>query len=185
MEKAHPRVFDLFLQVFDEGRLTDARGRTADAKNAIFIMTSNILAGKAMGFGIRYAQVEKDAVFDEVKARFRPEFLNRIDEQIVFRSLDEEAVRKILKLMLDEITADLQKQQNTTLIISEEAERFLARAGYNPEYGARELRRTLERHVQVPLSQLILSGELEKHSRWQAVYDGKELAIVPLEGEML
>jgi ATP-dependent Clp protease ATP-binding subunit ClpC len=185
IEKAHPRVFDLFLQVFDEGRLTDAKGRTADAKNAIFIMTSNILAGKAMGFGIRYGQGEKDAMLDEVKARFRPEFLNRIDEQIVFRSLDEEAVRKILKLILDEITADLQKQQNTTLIISEEAERFLARAGYNPEYGARELRRTLERHVQVPLSQLILSGELEKHSRWQVVCEGKELAIVPLGVDML
>jgi len=179
IEKAHPRVFDLFLQVFDEGRLTDAKGRTADAKNAIFIMTSNILAGKAMGFGKQYTQGEKDALLDEVKARFRPEFLNRIDEQIVFRPLDEEAVRKILKLMLVEITADLEKQQNATLIVSEEAERFLALAGYNPEYGARELHRTLERHVQVPLSQLILNGELEKHSRWQVVCEGKELTIVP------
>jgi ATP-dependent Clp protease ATP-binding subunit ClpC len=106
VEKAHPRIFDLFLQVFDEGRLTDSKGRTADAKNAIFILTSNIAAArqdKQVGFGPREAEESQSATLDEVRRRFRAEFLNRIDEQIVFRSLDEEDVRKILRPMLQEI----------------------------------------------------------------------------------
>ena len=100
IEKAHPRVFDLFLQVFDDGRLTDSKGRTADAKNAIFIMTSNISADKHAGMGFMPSAQVSDDVLQEVAKRFRPEFINRIDDQIVFRALDEEDVRKIVKPML-------------------------------------------------------------------------------------
>ncbi|MCX6082005.1 MAG: ATP-dependent Clp protease ATP-binding subunit [Chloroflexi bacterium] len=183
IEKPHPRVFDLFLQLFDEGRLTDAKGRTADGRNAIFIMTSNLASGKdqGMGFGIQNSQADQVAGLGELKSRFRPEFLNRIDEQIVFRSLDEEDVSRILTPMLAEIEKNLLEQHKTTLTFTPEAVNFLVREGYNPQYGARELKRTLERHVQVPLSRLILSGELADHSNWQVVMNGMELEILHLD----
>lgn len=186
IEKAHPRIFDLFLQVFDEGRLTDSKGRTADAKNAIFIMTSNIApdrSQKQVGFGAQDAEEEETATLHEVKRRFRAEFLNRIDEQIVLRSLDEGDVRKILQPILEEIRETLQKQHNVTLMVTEEAERFLAQAGYSPAYGARELRRTVERLLQVPLSQMILDGKAKAGTQWQVVCAGEGLAMILLGGE--
>jgi ATP-dependent Clp protease ATP-binding subunit ClpC len=179
IEKAHPRVFDLFLQVFDDGRLTDAKGRTADAHNAIFVMTSNIGADKHAGLGFMGSDKADNTALESVARLFRAEFINRIDEQIVFRSLDENDVRKILKPMLEDIRQNLQKQYQVTLEVKEEAEKFLAQAGYNPTYGARELRRTVERLVQVPLSKLILSGEIHKCKNWQLVYEDKELKLVP------
>ena len=107
VEKAHPRVFDLFLQVFDEGRVTDARGRTADARNAIFVMTSNIQPGKQFNVGFQDKAESRTAMRPEVKARFRAEFINRVDEQIVFRSLSEEDARRILRPMLEAISEEL------------------------------------------------------------------------------
>jgi ATP-dependent Clp protease ATP-binding subunit ClpA len=181
IEKAHPRVFDMFLQVFDEGRLTDAKGRTADARNAIFVMTSNISADKHAPLGFLASEQAGDAALQEVGRLFRAEFINRIDEQIVFRSLDEGDVRKILKPMLEDICLNLKKQYQVTLQVREEAEKFLAHAGYSPQYGARELRRTVERLIQVPLSQLILSGEIKKHKNWQGICSGEVLSIVPRE----
>jgi ATP-dependent Clp protease ATP-binding subunit ClpC len=187
IEKAHPRVFDLFLQVFDEGRLTDSKGRTADARNAIFVMTSNIVPDKLtkeVGFGAQDTEGSQTATLQEVKRRFRAEFLNRIDEQIVFRSLDEGDVQKILQPMLEEIREALQKQHNVTLTVTEEAERFLAHAGYSPAYGVRELRRTVERLLQVPLSQVILRGEVRGGSQWQVECAGDRLSIVSSGGEL-
>jgi uncharacterized protein (TIGR02391 family) len=110
VEKAHPRVFDLFLQVFDEGRVTDAKGRTADARNAIFVMTSNIQAGKQFNVGFQDKAESRTAMQHEVKARFRAEFINRVDEQIVFRPLSEEDARRILRPMLDAISEELRKR---------------------------------------------------------------------------
>jgi ATP-dependent Clp protease ATP-binding subunit ClpC len=182
IEKAHPRVFDLFLQVFDEGRLTDSKGRTADAKSAIFIMTSNIAAerqDRPVGFGFQDTAESQTAMLREVQRRFRAEFLNRIDEQIVFRALNEGDVRKILQPLLEEIRETLQKQHNVTLMVTEEAERFLAQAGYSPAYGARELRRTVERLLQAPLSQMILRGEARPGSRFQLICTGDGLSIIP------
>lgn len=184
VEKAHPRVLDLFLQVFDEGRLTDSKGRTADARNAVFIMTSNIPADKYIGFGPQHSEESKSSVLHEVRKRFRAEFINRIDEVIVFRPLNEEDVRRILRPMLDMICESLQKQHKVTLCVSEEAERFLAQAGYSPHHGVRELHRTVERFVQVPLSRLVLSGELKKHDCWQVVQRDEGLAIIPLDKEV-
>jgi ATP-dependent Clp protease ATP-binding subunit ClpC len=182
IEKAHQKVFDLFLQLFDEGRLTDAKGRTADARNAIFIMTSNIQADKPVkkiGFGEQVTVGSKTALFHEVKKYFRTEFVNRIDEIVAFQSLNEEDVRKILKPMLDEICANIQKNHNVMLKIGEEVERFVAQRAYSPQYGVRELRRTVERFIQIPLSSLILSGELKKHDRWQLVCGDEGLSITP------
>lgn len=187
IEKAHPRVADMFLQVFDEGRLTDSKGRTADARNAIFIMTSNIVLGeseKVIGFGRKDTEESKSALIGEVKKRFRTEFINRIDEQIVFRPLNQENVQKILKPMLDEINANLQKQYQVTLEFSAEAHSFLAEAGYNTQYGVRELHRTIERLIQVPLSHLVLSGELKKHTCWQVVYSNQVISIIPFGSEI-
>jgi ATP-dependent Clp protease ATP-binding subunit ClpC len=182
IEKAHPRVFDLFLQVFDDGRLTDAKGRTVDASNAIFVMTSNISVDKRAPIGFLSPDQEQAgiATLESVRKLFRAEFINRIDEQITFHSLDENDIRKILKPMLAEISQNLQDQYNVALLISDEAESLLARAGFDPKYGARELHRTLERLVQVPLSQLILSGELMKHAKWQLVCEETQLKLMPL-----
>ena len=181
MEKAHPRVFDLFLQVFDEGRVTDAKGRTADARNAIFVMTSNIQPGKQFNVGFQDKAKSRTAMQHEVKARFRAEFINRVDEQIVFRPLSEEDARRILRPMLDAISEELRKRHDVTLYVSEEAEQALAKAGFSPEYGVRELQRTVERLVQAPLSGLILSGRLKEHDSWQVVRSEQGLVVVPRE----
>jgi ATP-dependent Clp protease ATP-binding subunit ClpC len=179
IEKAHPRVFDLFLQVFDDGRLTDSKGRTADARNAIVIMTSNISADKHAELGfLPSGQVVND-VLQEVAKQFRPEFINRIDDQIVFRSLDADDVRKIVKPMLAEICQTLQKQYQVILEVDEQAEILLAQAGFSPQYGVRELHRTVEKFVQIPLSELILSGKLVENSEWQLVRQGEDLVFCP------
>jgi ATP-dependent Clp protease ATP-binding subunit ClpC len=183
IEKAHPRVLDMFLQLFDEGRLTDAKGRTADGRNAIFIMTSNISADKTVkrvGFGEQDTVESKTAALHEVKKYFRAEFVNRIDEIITFQSLNEKDVMEILKPMLEEICQTIQKNHKVMLRIGEEVEQFIARTGYSSQYGARELRRTVERLIQIPLSSLILSGELIKHACWQVIYSSDGLSIIPI-----
>jgi len=179
VEKAHPRVFDLFLQVFDEGRVPDAKGRTADARNAIFVMTSNIQPGKQFNVGFQDKAESRTAMQHEVKARFRAEFINRVDEQIVFRPLIEEDARRILRPMLEAISEELRKRHNATLHVSEEAEQALAQAGYSPEYGVRERQRTVERLVQAPLSGLILSGRLKEHDVWQVVCGEQGIVVAP------
>jgi len=187
IEKGHPRVFDLFLQLFDEGRLTDSKGRTVDARNCIFIMTSNISpdkSSKKIGFGEQDIVESKTDVLHEVKKYFRAEFVNRIDEIIPFQSLNEEGVMEILKPMLDEICENIQKNHNVMLKIGGGVDQFVARAGYSPQYGARELRRTVERLIQIPLSNLILSGELKRHARWQVIYSGDGLSIIPIGEEI-
>ena len=181
VEKAHPRIFDLFLQVFDEGRITDSKGRTIDAKNSIFIMTSNIQIEtfKRLGF---LAQDEKDSKNDlpeSVKQFFRPEFINRIDEQIVFRLLDEDDISKILETILNEISEGIKERYDTTLEVTEEAKKYLAHKGYSPQYGVRELRRTVEKLIQIPLSNLILSGRLKECNSWRVVCSDEGISIKP------
>jgi len=181
VEKAHSRIFDLFLQVFDEGRITDSKGRTIDAKNSIFIMTSNIQpeTTKRLGFLALDEKDLKDASLNSVKHFFRSEFINRIDEQIVFRPLDEDDVSKNLKALLNEISEDLKERYNTTLEFTEEAKKYIAHKGYSPEYGVRELRRTVERLIQIPLSNMILSGELKELNSWQVVCSDEGISIKP------
>ena len=182
IEKGHPRIFDLFLQLFDEGRLTDAKGRSADGRNAIFIMTSNIAAEKhkrQMGFGGVGSKERETAINPELNKWFRPEFINRIDEIVPFRQLTDEDVRKILGPMLDEIRKNLENQHGVDLKIREEVEEFIAQVGYNPQYGVRELRRTVERLIQAPLSSLILSGELRRFASWQVVCTEQRVSIIP------
>lgn len=183
IEKAHPRVCDLFLQVFDDGRLTDSKGRTSDARNALFIMTSNIATSKEerkhAGFQPQTTETPKPEIAPELRGHFRPEFINRIDEQIVFRSLNQDDIGRILDLMLREVCDQLHQQHGVTLKVGAEARELMVRTGYSPAFGARELRRAVERLLQVPLSQLILSGELAKHTHWCAKRKGQELVFEP------
>ena len=185
VEKAHPKVLDLFLQLFDDGRITDSKGRTADASNVIFIMTSNLRPQ-----GLNYGDVETGALKKAMRGQlkksaapdgglpFRPELLNRVDDLIMFRSLDEPDVHTILKRMMADVLLDLERQQGIELSCSSEAESFLSRMGYNPECGVRELRRTVEISIKAPLSKLILTGELMKHKRWLAIYENDRIEIV-------
>jgi len=181
IEKAHPRIFDLFLQVFDEGRITDSKGKTVDAKNSIFIMTSNIQPEtvKKLGFFAKEEKETKDVLPESVKQFFRPEFINRIDEQIVFRLLDEDDISKILETILNEISEGIKERYDTTLEVTEEAKKYLAHKGYSPQYGVRELRRTVEKLIQIPLSNLILSGRLKECNSWQVVCSDEGISIKP------
>lgn len=170
VEKAHHKVFDLFLQLFDEGRITDAKGRTVDAKNCIIILTSNIRPSqfKRVGFG---AQDETPQVNDipELKQVFRPELLNRLDEQILFRPLEKEDIQKILTPMLAAICQQLKVQHDITLIIDKKVKKLLADDGYNPEFGARELRRTVERLLEAKLAEKLLEYDrMESPVYWSA-----------------
>lgn len=185
VEKAHPRVFDLFLQLFDEGRLTDSKGRTIDGTSAIFIMTSNIGGARSierpagfLGQGDKSSD-QAHEMLEEARRYFRPEFLNRIDEKIVFRGLDERDASRIVGKMLDELSAHLLKEQGVTLKVEAQAVEFLASAGFNPQFGARELGRTIERLVETPLALLVLRKDVAKSRAWKIVRDTKGVAIVP------
>jgi ATP-dependent Clp protease ATP-binding subunit ClpC len=173
IEKAHPEVFNSLLQVLDDGRLTDGHGRTVDFKNTVVIMTSNagvelIKRETSIGFAVQKNkessensyQLMKDKVMNEVKKTFRPEFLNRIDEIIVFHELSKENLNKVIDLML----RDLQKrlgEHELKLEVTEEAKSWLAEAGYNPVYGARPLRRAIEQHLENKLASKMLQGEFK------------------------
>jgi ATP-dependent Clp protease ATP-binding subunit ClpC len=161
IEKAHPEIFNILLQVLDAGRLTDAQGRTADFANTVIIMTCNIGADQLLAAAMSGVPVEqvRDPLLATVARHFRPEFLNRLDEIILFRGLDAEQLRRITALLLEDTRARL-REQDITLEVDEQALSWLATSGYVPEYGARPLRRTIAREVDRRLSRALLSDEL-------------------------
>jgi ATP-dependent Clp protease ATP-binding subunit ClpC len=166
IEKAHPDVFNLLLQILDEGRLTDSKGRVVDFNNTVLIMTSNIGSdrGAPMGFGKRgeeasYEQI-KEGVLSELKKTFRPEFINRLDEVVVFRPLNTEQIKQILQLMLSHLSA-LLAEKELKLEVSPEVEETLIEVGYHPAYGARPLQRTIQRLIEDPLSQELLQDKFQ------------------------
>jgi len=159
VEKAHQRVYDVFLQVFDEGRITDAKGRLCDARNCIFILTTNVRPDVD-------ESADRNAINEALKTWFRPELINRIDEIVPFVHLSADSIRGILDGLFAKMQAHVKKQHGVELSVDGSARDLLTDAGYNPEYGAREMRRTLERLVQIPLSRKLLSGELKTHPRW-------------------
>jgi len=180
-EKAHPRIFDLFLQLFDAGRITDAKGRTVDATSAIFVLTSNLgaAAREKLGFGGGVSLPPQAPALEEARRWFRPEFLNRIDEQIVFRLLDRNDAALILEPMLEALARSVEEQHGSKLIFTPEAAAFLVTQGFNASQGARGLERALERHVQGPLSSLMLSGKLTRAAEWRVVYDEGGIYLLP------
>ncbi|UMZ75343.1 ATP-dependent Clp protease ATP-binding subunit [Natranaerofaba carboxydovora] len=167
IEKAHPEVFNTLLQVLEDGRLTDSKGRTVDFRNTVIIMTSNVGANTIksktkVGFQPESQEdsyeAMKESIMDELKNTFRPEFLNRVDENIVFHALEKEHLREIVELMLKEID-DRMEEFDIEFEITEEAKKYLAEEGYDPTYGARPLRRAIQKKVEDVLSEKILKGD--------------------------
>jgi ATP-dependent Clp protease ATP-binding subunit ClpB len=163
IEKAHPDVFNVLLQILDDGRLTDGQGRTVDFKNTIVIMTSNIGSHRILDYkgsfdGADYA-VMRATVLDEMRQHFRPEFLNRVDEIIVFHALSEAQLEEIVEIQLQRLRERL-AQRRITLVLSETAKRHIVRVGYDPNYGARPLKRTIQKELETPLGRKILAGEI-------------------------
>ncbi len=171
IEKAHPDVFNILLQVLDEGHITDSQGRKIDFKNTILIMTSNagaqsIIAPKHLGFGAgddeeKNYETMKASVMEEVRKIFKPEFLNRIDETIVFHSLTEENVLDIAGLLLNELKKRTKEQLHVNLQFSVSLKKLIAKEGYDPKYGARPLRRTVQSRVEDALAEEVLSGRVK------------------------
>jgi ATP-dependent Clp protease ATP-binding subunit ClpB len=159
VEKAHPDVFNILLQVLDDGRLTDGQGRTVDFRNTVIIMTSNLGSSiiQDMAGEENYAQM-KAAVMEVVGTHFRPEFINRIDEVVVFHPLDKAEIRKIADIQLNNLRKRLAARE-LGLQISEAALDFIAQAGFDPVYGARPLKRAVQQEVENPLAQQILAGK--------------------------
>jgi ATP-dependent Clp protease ATP-binding subunit ClpB len=160
IEKAHPEVFNVFLQILDDGRLTDSQGRTVDFRNAVIIMTSNIGSPYILerAGSVAWEEIETE-VRAEMRRHFRPEFLNRVDDVILFRPLDEEDLARIVRLQLQRVV-DLSRDVGLELDVGERAMDFLAREGFDPAFGARPLKRTIQRHVQDPLALMLLSGDV-------------------------
>jgi ATP-dependent Clp protease ATP-binding subunit ClpB len=160
IEKAHPDVFNVLLQLLDDGRLTDAQGRTVDFKNAVVIMTSNIGSAALIEAGERGAAAFAEAearVRDQLRDHFRPEFLNRVDEIIVFQPLDEAQLGEIVRLLLTGVERRL-AENDVTLEVTDAARELVARQGYDPTYGARPLRRAIQRSIENPLARRLLAG---------------------------
>ncbi|WP_313351403.1 ATP-dependent protease ATP-binding subunit ClpC [Exiguobacterium sp.] len=174
IEKAHPEVFNILLQVLDDGRLTDSKGRTVDFRNTIIVMTSNVGASalkrnKYVGFAVsedtdREYKDMKDKVMEELKRAFRPEFLNRIDETIVFHSLEKQHIEEIVKLMAKTLEKRLAEQE-IHFELTPAALSKIADIGYDPEYGARPIRRALQREAEDRLSEALLAGDIQKGER--------------------
>ena len=185
IEKAHPDVFNILLQILEDGRLTDSKGHVVDFKNTVVIMTTNvgqrmIVQQGALGFMARadreasYEQM-KTTVMDEMKREFRPEFLNRVDEIIVFHPLTDEELKKIAALMI----SDVQKQveiQEMRLIAGEDVQALIVKEGYEPKYGARPLRRAVQRFIENPLSNEMLEGKFKA---------GDEITAKAVEGKLV
>ncbi|MGI8867010.1 MAG: AAA family ATPase, partial [Rubrobacteraceae bacterium] len=168
IEKAHPDVFNTLLQVLDDGRLTDAQGRTVNFENTVIIMTSNVgsqhlISNKQFGFtsgdGVDFKETERRAR-EALESAFRPEFLNRVDEIIVFKPLSKEDVLKIVDIMLARLNKHLESQR-ISVEVTDAAKEFLAEEGYDPKFGGRPLARAIRRYIENPLSNSIIGGDFD------------------------
>ena len=187
IEKAHPDVFNILLQVLDDGHITDAQGRKIDFKNTIIIMTSNagaenIISPKRLGFGmVSDAKADynfmKDRVMDEVKRLFKPEFLNRIDEIIVFHQLTREHIKGIADIMLGTIGKRCKEQLGIGLEVTDSAREHLIDKGYDDKYGARPLRRTIQNLVEDRMAEEMLDGRIKAGSLVEVGFDGEKLTF--------
>jgi ATP-dependent Clp protease ATP-binding subunit ClpB len=176
IEKAHQDVFNVLLQILDDGRLTDGQGRTVDFKNTIIIMTSNIGSQRILNYqgafdGEGYERM-KEAVMDEMRHHFRPEFLNRVDETIVFHALSEDHLKEIVLIQLKRLQGRL-AERRMTLELTDVAKTHLVRVGFDPAYGARPLKRALQKEVENPLGRLILEGKVKDGQTVVGDYDVK------------
>jgi ATP-dependent Clp protease ATP-binding subunit ClpC len=166
VEKTHPRVFDLFLKVFDTGELRDGRGRTADARHTVFVMTSSL-------------GTTATAPLEEIRHFFRPELLDRIDEQVVFRSLGPGDAARIVRPLLDDLVETMRREHGVVLTVEPAAEAFIAQAGLDPDRGVGDVGRVVERLVQAPVANLILEGKINRHPAWTVAYDEGGVYVIP------
>src|SRR5829696_7954148 len=179
IEKAHADVFNILLQILDDGRLTDSQGRTVDFKNTILIMTSNLGADRIQAFARKESgsfDELKEALMEVLRHSFRPEFINRIDEIIVFQALTMEQLKQITRLMLDRVARRL-RAQHIEVEFTDEAIEHLAEVGFDPEFGARPLRRAIQRELENEVSRLLLSGALQPDDRVRVDYDDVQLTF--------
>jgi ATP-dependent Clp protease ATP-binding subunit ClpC len=195
IEKAHPEVFNMLLQVMEDGRLTDAKGRKVDFRNTIIVMTSNVGADlikrdTTLGFTAArgsdantsesaYVKM-KEKVLGELKKTFRPEFMNRIDSVVVFRALDREQIRLIVDILLSRVRAQLTEQQ-ITLEVDDEAKDLLAEKGWDPQFGARPLRRTIQNMIEDELAELLLQGHVQQGSTVKVTVKDDKLEMKEVE----
>ena len=182
IEKAHPDVFNIFLQILDDGRLTDGQGRTVDFRNTVLIMTSNIGGQHIIDLGVDEEPEMRSRVMDALRGHFKPEFLNRVDDVVIYRALREEQIGFILDIQLKELDMRL-ADRRLTLSLSEEARAWLAKRGYDPQYGARPLKRLIQREVQDPLAMRILEGEFGEGTtvRGSLAEDGEKILFTSVE----
>ena len=173
IEKAHPDVFNLLLQLLDDGRLTDNKGKVIDFKNTIIIMTSNI-GSRMIVEDKELSETTKTSVVNMLKENFKPEFINRVDDIIVFKSLNESNVKNIVKLMVEELN-DRLKDKFISLEFSDKAMDFVLNTAYDSHYGARPLRRFLQKEVETSLAKLILRGEIGDGDSIRVDFDGNSL----------
>jgi ATP-dependent Clp protease ATP-binding subunit ClpB len=182
IEKAHHDVFNVLLQILDDGRLTDGHGRTVDFKNTVVIMTSNVGSHLILGYRggadpAAYEQMKRE-VLDVLRQQFRPEFLNRVDEIVVFHSLTREDLKQIIDIQLGRLRARL-AERHLTLDLTERARDYFATTGYDPSYGARPLKRLLQREIETTLGRKLLAGEIGDHARVVVDWDGSTLTFTP------
>lgn len=180
IEKAHPDVFNVMLQILDDGRLTDGHGRTVDFKNTILIMTSNVGSHRILGYlgafeGRDYEEMKQE-VLEEMRRLFRPEFLNRVDEIIVFHSLSQEHLKHIVEIQLNDLRKRLEERQ-IQVQLTDRAKEYLVQVGYNPSYGARPLKRAIQKEIEVSLGKLILKGEVRERQTVLADLDSTGKAL--------
>jgi len=176
IEKAHPEVFNVLLQILDDGRMTDGHGRTVDFKNTIIIMTSNVGSQWIQEFGSSNREEMEKRITETLRATFKPEFLNRIDETIIFHNLSQDQIGEIVKIQIERLGKRL-AERNIELSLSDSARSFIAEKGYEPAYGARPLKRAIQKYIENPLSMEILEGRIQDGTRVLAEADGDQIVF--------
>ena len=179
IEKAHSEVFNILLQVLDDGRITDSQGRTVDFKNTIIILTSNIGSNYILeginGQG-EITEEAKNSVNNLLKHQFRPEFLNRLDEIVFYKPLKKSEISSILDLLINDLNKRLSDKQ-LTVSVTERAKNYIVDAGYDPVYGARPLKRFVQSSVETLIARLMISEDIEPNTTLEVDYDGRQLII--------
>jgi ATP-dependent Clp protease ATP-binding subunit ClpB len=179
IEKAHPEVFNILLQALDDGRITDSQGRTVDFKNTVIIMTSNIGSHFLLERNeneVEISEGTREKVISQLKSHFRPEFLNRVDETILFKPLSLTEIKVIVVKMMKELQSRL-KEQDIEITISDSAKEFIAVNGFDPIYGARPLKRFIQRNIETKLARAIIAGKVIDHSVVSVTIENGELTI--------
>jgi ATP-dependent Clp protease ATP-binding subunit ClpB len=180
IEKAHPDVFNILLQVLDDGRLTDGQGRTVDFRNTIIVMTSN-LGSQAFGESWLNPEQQREKVLEEVRAHFRPEFVNRVDDIIVFQPLTRADIARIVDIQVGGLASRL-RERKLSIRLTDAAREYLANKGYDPTYGARPLKRLIQHEIQDPLAKELLSGNIREGDSVTVDTDGGALVLGTGEG---